>query len=90
MGIYFDSTTDQEDIDYIAKLIDSGKAYYKNNKIYYDVEEETKILWENCEPDAKKNYLGEPKPLLTPWGIGRLTSEGCTYIYSQLMKENRY
>lgn len=94
MGIYYNTTTYNEDWDYMQKLIDSGEAQYKDNKIihtYYDIDGDciSKILWENCHIDTKENFLGENPPKQTPWGIGKFTRDGCNYIYHQLMKQGR-
>lgn len=89
MGIYFDTTTDKEDWNYIQKLINNGEAQYKDNKIYRILNEDnrTEILWENCSISTKETFPGEEPPKQTPWGIGKFTRLGCNYIFRQLTKE---
>ena len=94
MGFYYDSTTDEEDWSYMQKLIDSGEAHYKDNKIYRkrtrDEDLVTDILWVNCPIDTKETFPDEEPPKKTPWGVGKFTNKGCDYIYNELMKEGRF
>jgi hypothetical protein len=98
MGIYFEETTDIEDINFIKELIYNGYAYFSNKQIHYlnkyrfedETEEGTTILWEECDINCKEKYLGENKPIQTPWGIGKWTGDGINYIYLQLMKQGRF
>lgn len=98
MAIYFDTTSNSEDINFIKELIDKNHAYYHKKEIhYYNIyrfedytDHGTTILWKECDINCPEKYPGENKPIKTPWGTGKWTSEGINYIYLQLMKLRRY
>jgi hypothetical protein len=75
MGMYFENTTDEEDIQYIQQLLDNHEAQIHNGKIYQN----ENVLWEVCDQGK-----------LTPWGIGVFTQHGVAYICGQLITEGRY
>jgi hypothetical protein len=90
MGIYYNSTTNEEDINYIQKLIDSENGYIKDGCIYWKCYGgKDMLLWETCKLDTPSVYFGEQEPINTPWGLGKLTKNGTSYIFMQLAKEGR-
>lgn len=95
MGIYITNpSTDEEDIAFIQELITNGKAYLDAEQgricCQSDTESGTKkVLWERCDLNEKKGFLGDSDPISTPWGIGRITQEGYSYVFAQLVRQGR-
>lgn len=89
MGIYYDSTTDEEDIIYIKTLIANNEVYVKDNKIYWKCYDSDELIWEQCELNSPETFPGEPNPIQTPWGIGRWTCSGYSCLMVGLMKAGK-
>lgn len=93
MGIYITQpSSDQEDISFIQELITNSKAYLNNGKIYHkneDPEEPDDVLWETCEKDVKERFAGDPGCFKTPFGYGRFTRHGYSFLFMKLQELHR-
>lgn len=93
MGIYItEPSTDKEDVQFIQELITNGQAYLSDGKIYHkdeDPDNPDYILWETCEKNVKERFLGDPGCLNTPWGYGRFTREGYSFLFLKLQQLGR-
>lgn len=84
MGIYITQpSSDKEDIGFIQELIRTNKAYINNGKVYRKSEEsDDDILWESCDQNAEEC-------IETPWGYGKFTSKGYTFLFIKLQSLGR-
>jgi cysteinyl-tRNA synthetase len=93
MGIYITQpSTNEEDILFIQELITNGKAYLSDSKIYYKVEDSEDldyVLWETCEKNVKDRFAGDPGCFKTPWGYGRYTRAGYSFLFMKLQSLGR-
>ena len=95
MGIYITQpSTVEEDIAFIQELIANGTAYhdFEQGRICRQSDSESgteNILWERCDLNEKKPFAGDSEPISTPWGIGRWTQQGYSYIFAHLVSKGR-
>jgi hypothetical protein len=95
MGIYItEPSTNEEDIQFIQELIQNGKAYINNDKIYKkkddnDTDNDDEVLWESCDLNVKERFIGDPGPFNSIFGYGRFTRYGYTFIFLKLQSLGR-
>jgi hypothetical protein len=92
MGLYPESTTNEEDIAFVQEILDGKCAFYTNVKVTDEgvvaTSDEAKVvLFLKTDTPGPPGY---PDIIESPWGRGRLTYDGAHYVTRRVISQGRY